>query len=289
MRIFYYAHTGHRIGLDKFRRAAAIINMLKEDVEITLLTSDYRIASVARGYGIDNCVGIDVVRNIANIAENGDKLIFDSAEANPFMLEDMRNYFSSFIYINDDPSYTPAPNEFVLSPYLEENQKVCKALPIQEEYFGDFEKKVPLSFFFGDDDYEKDLEKNLSFVPQNAALGLGFYYFLDYESMLENKFENTFEFDEYQEMIQTSKVLITASPQAVLEALAAKTKVIYFQRADYTQDFLPLFKELQVPIIQDYDKVLLSTYLEKISSLNTPQIDNDSNKIKDFLRNCLDL
>ena len=35
MRLFYYVHTGHRIGLDRFHRAAAIINGLG-DVDITL-------------------------------------------------------------------------------------------------------------------------------------------------------------------------------------------------------------------------------------------------------------
>ena len=38
MRLFYYVHTGHRIGLDRFRRAAAIINGLG-DVSIYVLKS----------------------------------------------------------------------------------------------------------------------------------------------------------------------------------------------------------------------------------------------------------
>jgi hypothetical protein len=112
MKIYYYAHTGHRIGLDRFRRAVAIINSL-DGIDITLLTSDYRIAQVAREFGIDKSVGIDVVRNIPNIAHNGDKIIFDSAEANPIMLDDMREYFSTFIRISDNEHDKIEKNEFL--------------------------------------------------------------------------------------------------------------------------------------------------------------------------------
>jgi len=53
MKTYYYVHTGHRIGLDRFRRAVAIINSLG-DVDITLLCSDFRIAQVARDFGVKN-------------------------------------------------------------------------------------------------------------------------------------------------------------------------------------------------------------------------------------------
>jgi len=97
---YYYVHTGHRIGLDRFRRGVAILENL--DADITLLSSDYRIAQVARDFGIERSVGVDVVRNIPQIAHNGDNLIFDSDEANPLMLEDMQHYFSSFLPIKND-------------------------------------------------------------------------------------------------------------------------------------------------------------------------------------------
>ena len=101
MKFYYYVHTGHRIGLDRFRRACTIIRSLG-DIDITLLCSDYRIAQVACDFGVDKSVGIDVVRNIPQIALYGDKIIFDSEEANPIMLDDMRNFFSTFIRISDD-------------------------------------------------------------------------------------------------------------------------------------------------------------------------------------------
>jgi len=288
MRTFYYVHTGHRIGLDRFRRAVAILNLLKDE-DITLLTSDYRIAQIARDFGIDKSVGIDVVRNIPQIANNGDKLIFDSDEANPIMLEDMRSYFSHFIRISDDENDTKADGESLISPYLS-GEGILNAVVVNEKYFTTFEKKVELSYFFGDDDYEKDLEKHLAFIEGlNPHLQLGFYYFLDYEAMLEKKFPNHFTFEEYDEMITSSKVLLTASPQAVLDSLAAGGKPIYFQREDYTRDFISLFETLSVPIIEAYDKKALEMVLSKISELEYTKINQIGNSLSTFIKENLNL
>ena len=288
MRTFYYVHTGHRIGLDRFRRAAAILNSL-QDEDITLLTSDYRIAQVARDFGIEKSVGIDVVRNIPQISHNGDKLIFDSEEANPLMLEDMREYFSAFIRISDDENDTKSPKEFLISPYLK-GEGICNCIAVDDGFFGDFEKSVELTYFFGDDDYEKDLEKHFDFIEDlKPNLQLGFYYFLDYEDMLKEKFADHFEFEEYDAMIKSTKVLLTASPQAVLDSLAAGGKPIYFQREDYTRTFVPYFEKMNVPIIENYDKNQLLVIIETIENRKYEQIEQNSNKIAHFIKESLNL
>jgi hypothetical protein len=263
MRTFYYVHTGHRIGLDRFRRAVAIIKSL-EDVDITLLCSDFRIAQIARDFGVEKSVGIDVVRNIPQISHHGDQLIFDSDEANPIMLEDMKSYFSTFIHI--------------------QNSEIA----VDEDYFGHFEKSIKMSYFFGDDDYEKDLEKNLDFLSDiQPDLQLGFYYFLDYEELLKEKFEKYHEFEEYQEMIQKTDILITASPQAVLESLASKGRPVYIKRADYSDDFDELFQSLNIPIVDNYDKNRLSVILKTINNIKYTQPQQNSNKITKFIKDNL--
>jgi len=291
MKIYYYVHTGHRIGLDRFRRAVAIMNSLK-DVDITLLCSDYRIAQVARDFGIEKSVGIDVVRNIPQIAFHGDKLIFDSDEANPIMLNDMREYFSTFIRISDNPDDTREEGEFLISPYLD-GEFTCKSYAVDEKYYRYNEKDtkpVKVSYFFGDDDYEKDLDKNISFVEGlEPHLQLGFYYFLDYEDELKEKFKNYYEFEDYDEMIKNSEVLITASPQAILDSLASGGKPIYFQRADYTRDFQKLFKELNVPIVQNYDKNHLNEILQTIGKQKYAETTHSGNKISKFIKESLNL
>ncbi|WP_428738820.1 hypothetical protein [Sulfurimonas sp.] len=247
MKTYYYVHTGHRIGLDRFRRAAAALKCLEAD--ITLLCSDFRIAQEARSFGIDKAVGIDVVRNIANIAQKGDQLILDSAEVNPIMLEDMKNFFSKL--------------------YIVENDTIV----IADKYFEKQEKSVAISYFFGDDDYEKDLVKNLSFIQElNPNLQLGYYYFLDYEAQLQKTFKHCYEFEEYDEMIMQTNILITASPQAVLESLASGGKPIYFQREDYTNDFQEQFEKLGIPVIKNYDKSALLTLINHINEIKYEQI-----------------
>ncbi len=285
---YYYVHTGHRIGLDRFRRAVAILNALKDE-DITLLTSDYRIAQVARDFGIDKSVGIDVVRNIPQIAQNGDKLIFDSEEANPIMLEDMRSYFSRFVRVSDKQDDVKAENEFLISPYLE-GDEICNAVAVADKYFTCNEKIVDISYFFGDDDYEKDLEKHLDFVEDfHPHLQLGFYYFLDYEEMLKTKFVNYFEFEEYDAMIMQSKILVTASPQAVLDSLASGGKPIYIQREDYTRDFNTLFENLNIPIIYHYDKNHINMIIKEINEQKYGKIAKNSNKIANFIKESLNL
>lgn len=288
MRIFYYVHTGHRIGLDRFRRACAIIRMLK-DVDITLLCSDFRIAHEARSFGISKAVGIDDVRNISKIAQRGDKLIFDSEEANPIMLDDMRDYFSSFIRISDKEDDIRDKREFLISPYLE-GEGICNALIVDEKYFKDSKKEIELSYFFGDDDYEKDLEKHLDFIKDlNPALQLGFYYFLDYEDKLKEIFKNYYEFEEYDTVITQSKILISASSQAVLESLASGGKPIYIQREDYTKDFISLFKKLGIPIVINYDKELLIATIELICNKNYFKMEQINEKLITFIKESLDL
>ena len=266
MKTYYYAHTGHRIGLDRFRRAVAILEQLESD--ITLLTSDYRIAQEARSFGITNSVGIDVVRNIPHIAKNGDRLIFDSDEANPLMLEDMKQYFSTFIHVPSD------------------------TIAIQEKFFAmkEHPKDVKLSYFFGDDDYEKDLEKHFGFLEGlNPHLQLGYYYFLDYEDMLKKRFSNYFEFEEYDEMIKRSEALLTASPQAVLDSLAAGGYPIYVKREDYSDDFDELFEMLNIKIIRNYENNQINEIIKEKNGLNFPSFHQKSNKFTSFIKDSLNL
>jgi len=260
MKNYYYVHTGHRIGLDRFRRACTIIRALG-DIDITLLCSDFRIAQVAKDFGVQKAVGIDVVRNIPQIAIHGDKLVFDSDEANPIMLDDMQKFFSTFIHV--------------------ENSEAI----VDEKYFEIKEKTIKISYFFGDDDYEKDLGKNLDFIKDlEPDLLLGFYYFLDYEDELKKEFKNYHEFEDYDEVIQKSQIIISASPQAVLENLASGGQPVYVQREDYTTDFNPLFESLNIPIVKNYDKEQLINIISNINNQKYKKLPQKSNKLIQIIK-----
>ena len=288
MRLFYYVHTGHRIGLDRFRRAATIIRALG-DVDITLLTSDFRIASAARDYGVKRAVGIDVVRNIPQIAHHGDKIIFDSSEANPLLLEDMRRFFSTFIRVSDDPEDAKGEGEFLISPYLE-GDDIFTGVAIDPDCFQPTEKKIKRAFFFGDDDYEEDLLKSQKiFKRHEFDLLLGFYWFMDYEQKITDSFGAFYESEDYDEVIRHTDILLSASPQAVLENLACGGRPIFLQRPDYPRDFIPYFESLNIPVVDGYDEAKLSHILDTIASHAYHILENNTHKLSKFLKAHLDL
>jgi hypothetical protein len=288
MRYFYYVHTGHRIGLDRFHRAAAILNEL-QDLDITVLCSDFRIAAEAKEYGIKRAVGVDLVRNIPQIAQHGDKIIFDSAELNPTLLEDMTQFFSTFIRISDDPSDTKHPNEFLLSPYLE-GEEICKATMVHERYYEQLPKTIPLALFFGDDDYEKDLEANQAlFAPYKMELLMGFYHFLGYEKSLKESFTTIHEYEAYDEVIRHCEILISGSPQAVLQNLASGGKPIYLQRPDYPRDFIPLFESLSIPIVEGFNPEQLMQVIKETPSHSYHMFKKSNSEVIEFIRKTFDL
>lgn len=289
MRYFYYVHTGHRIGLDRFHRAAAILNELQKEIDITLLCSDFRIAAEAKEFGIKRAVGVDVVRNIPQIAHHYDKMIFDSAEINPTLLQDMTEYFSPFIRISDDPTDVKHSNEYLVSPYLE-GEGICNAIVVDERYFEPLPKTIPLSIFFGDDDYEKDLEKYQEvFAPLQGELLMGFYHFLGYEKSLMGSFAKIHECEQYEDVIRRSEILISASPMAVLQNLAAGGKPIYLQRSDYPRDFIPLFTSLNIPIVEHLDQEQLMQAISKTSSNNYQMIKKSNTQLIEFIRKSFSL
>jgi len=286
MRLFYYVHTGHRIGLDRFRRAVAILNELN-DLDITLLCSDFRIASEARNYGIKRSVGVDVVRNIPQIAQHGDKIIFDSDEINPTLMEDMTLFFPTFIRISDNPDAVKYEKEFLISPYLH-GDRIATGTVADTKYNEVLPKTIPMALFFGDDDYEKDLELNQAlFAPYKMELLMGFYHFLGYENSLKESFSTIHESEEYDTVIRHTEVLISASPMAVLQNLSGGGRPIYLQRPDYARDFLPLFEKMGIPVIDGYDKEQLMEIINNQSSNSYQNYQRSNKEIIEFIRNKL--
>ncbi len=252
--IYYYIHTGHRFGLDRFRKAVSIINSLPE-LKIKLLTSDFRIASSARDFGIHGAIGIDVLRNIPNVAEHGDILIYDSDEHNENQLNDMINYFSKFIRISINQNDFLHRGEYLINPHLQTNENVLSANPVSDIFFGDFDKQIERTFFYGDDDYEKYIFKNgYKLGELNSDLLMGFYYFLGYEKELKSFFKNIHETEDYENIIKKSKVLITSSFQTALETLASGGIPIFVEREDRSSDQNAILEKLNVPVLNNFDR-----------------------------------
>lgn len=288
MRLFYYVHTGHRIGLDRFRRAATIIRALG-DVDITLLTSDFRIASAAREYGVKRAVGIDMVRNIPQIAHNGDKIIFDSAEINPVMLDDMTRYFSTFIRVSDDPDDVKHPDELLISPYLE-GEGIFNGVVVDDACFEPREKTIERALFFGDDDYEESLAgMQEAFSGMDFELLEGFYWFLGYGEKMAKTFSKRHDEEAYDSVVSQSKILLSASPQAVLENLAGGGKPIYFQRPDYPDHFVKLFNSLSIPVLNIKNIHTILILLNSVASQKYQPCPKTTERLVSFLGHNLNL
>ena len=283
MKIYYYVRTGHRVGLDRFRRAAALVQEL-DDIEITLLTSDFRIASAAKEFGIKKAVGIDVARNIPQIAERGSVMLFDSDEHNDIMLEEMTAYFSLFIRFDDDPLPKKHPKEYLVSPYIAD-AGVCGGVPVANEFFAaNRQKDIERLFFFGDDDYEKRL---VEYAPKLRSLGcacvVGFYYFFDYETELERYFERIFESESYADAIKRAQEVITSSPQCALESSASGARVVYVQREDYPDVYKELLRSLGIAVVDSYDML----DAERLRKINLSQKYNKLGKNVEKVGNCI--
>jgi hypothetical protein len=161
---------------------------------------------------------------------------------------------------------------------------------VGDEYFGSFEKSIHRCFFFGDDDYERDLEKNLDlFLEQKMDLGLGFYYFLDYEESIAPSFNNLYEFEDYKMMVKSSSLFLSSSPQAILENLASGGRPVYLQREDYPRDFIKLFKKLNIPLLDGFDKSKFSELIDTNPSHKYKLLQNDTQKTILFIRDSLNL
>ena len=267
MQVYLYAKSGHTVGLEATKKCAAIANFLKEFDPI-LCTSDFRAGAFAKDLlGVRRYVNIDVVRNLHNIMQKRDILIYDTPEANEAMQKDMKE-FCTLVYGID--------NEI-------EGIVVDTSIYTKQE-----NPKLEKTIFFGDDDYYNIF---LGLVKESEKfdinLLMGHYFFLGNEKIFANHFLNVIDEEEYVETIKDSKYLLTASLQTALESLACGNKPVLFRREDKIYDE-KLISELNLPIIEASD---LKDLLEKfdsiideypiISNFNVVNLDNIKKEIKE--------
>ncbi|WOE69733.1 hypothetical protein RZR97_11560 [Hydrogenimonas thermophila] len=265
MKIYYYINTGHRVGLDRLRRSAPIINTLEEmGVEITMLTNDFRAGEYAKEqFGIKKYVSVDIVRNIANIATTSDVLIFDSQEESRVMWEDMASYFHKFIRISDNPDDFASKNEVLLSS-MKEIGDAPQVNVVDPRYFDENEEhNGGIVYFWGDDDYEqKLLELSDAFEGLDITLLEGYYFFMQYGSELSKKFKSVEESEYYDEILKKADTFITSSPQSALEALAAGSNPIYLKKPGVSNTWDNMMKTYNIPVVSEFNNKLIK---EKIS------------------------
>ena len=255
MQVYLYAKSGHTIGLEATKRCAAIANALKEFDPI-LCTSDFRAGAFAKDLlGIRRYVNIDVIRNLHNIMEKRDILIYDTPEINDNMKKDMTD-FCTLVYGIDDE---------------------IKGIIVDSSIYNKMDNtnlnKLDKTIFFGDDDYNNIfLEMAKESEKQEINMLMGHYFFLGNEKVFSNYFSNVIDEQEYVQTIKNSKYLLTASLQSALESLACGNFPVLFKRFDKNYDE-ELITNLNIPVIKgDNLKQLIENFSVIIN--NYPNINN---------------
>lgn len=255
MQVYLYAKSGHTVGLEATKRCAAIANALKEFDPI-LCTSDFRAGAFAKDLlGIRRYVNIDVIRNLHNIMEKRDILIYDTPEINDNMKKDMTD-FCTLVYGIDDE---------------------IKGIIVDSSIYNKLDNtnlnKLDKTIFFGDDDYNNIfLEMAKQSEKQEINMLMGHYFFLGNEKVFSNYFSNVIDEEEYVQTIKNSKYLLTASLQSALESLACGNFPVLFKRFDKNYDE-ELITNLNIPVIKgDNLKQLIENFSVIIN--NYPNINN---------------
>ena len=255
MQVYLYAKSGHTIGLEATKRCAAIANALKEFDPI-LCTSDFRAGAFAKDLlGIRRYVNIDVIRNLHNIMEKRDILIYDTPEINDNMKKDMTD-FCTLVYGIDDE---------------------IKGIIVDSSIYNKTDNanlnKLDKTIFFGDDDYNNIfLEMTKQSEKQEINMLMGHYFFLGNEKVFLDYFSNVIDEEEYVQTIKNSKYLLTASLQSALESLACGNFPVLFKRFDKNYDE-ELITNLNIPVIKgDNLKQLIENFSVIIN--NYPNINN---------------
>lgn len=255
MQVYLYAKSGHTVGLEATKRCAAIANALKEFDPI-LCTSDFRAGAFAKDLlGIRRYVNIDVIRNLHNIMEKRDILIYDTPEINDNMKKDM-TAFCTLVYGIDDE---------------------IKGIIVDSSIYNKTDNanlnKLDKTIFFGDDDYNNIfLEMAKQSEKQEINMLMGHYFFLGNEKVFSNYFSNVIDEEEYVQTIKNSKYLLTASLQSALESLACGNFPVLFKRFDKNYDE-ELITNLNIPVIKgDNLKQLIENFSVIIN--NYPNINN---------------
>jgi len=270
--LYYYANTGHKLGLERLRRGVALLNSLSSKGEETqLLVNDFRAGLVARDLGATSYVTIETVQDIDAIAEAGNSIIIDSVEDDHGRLVKYCADFKQVWRFAHDKNDSSVHNEIVID---------MNTILVDDRYFEEKPKEDRVLFFLGDADYDKILLNNADFFKQfDMELLLGNYFFVKYEDDLAKLFSTLHEPEEYEELITTSRCVVTASSQTALEAKASGAKVIYLNINKDTLLEESLLKIYGISIINGFDSDSLTEALQD----EITQIYTNIEKIEDKL------
>ncbi|AKF25680.1 hypothetical protein YH65_10020 [Sulfurovum lithotrophicum] len=263
--LYYYAHTGHKIGLDRLRRAAAVIKKLAEEgVECRLLLNDFRAGLAARDLGIGEYVTIETIQDIDAVAVTGDSVIIDSNEDDHGRLVKYCSDFKHVWRFAHDAEDRSIHGETLFRVDCKDDE-CLSAVIVNDTYFEKEDKEDRILFFLQDMDHDKTILNNASFFQSfEMELLLGNYFFVKYEDDLAKIFNSLYEPEEYTDLIKSSSSVVTASAQTALEAKAAGADVIYIDLGKEALYPDHLLEKYGVGVVSGFDTVKTKEMLERM-------------------------
>ena len=262
--IYYYAHTGHKVGLERARRGITMLKALQEQgKEVQLLVNDFRAGvALKEQYGIREYVTIETVQDIDAIAQKGDSVIIDSDEDDHGRLVKFVADFKQVWRFAHDEEDRSIHGERLLRTDCED-EACLSAVVIDKTYFEPKPKEERILFFLRDYDHDKTILNNSAFFEAfKMELLLGNYFFVKYEDALSKLFTTLHEPEEYVDCISQSTTVVTASAQAALEAKASGAKTVFIQLDETPLYPVSMLREYGVAVVEGLSVETLSEVLE---------------------------
>lgn len=253
--LYYYANTGHKVGLDRLKRGVALLKALdQKGVESRLLVNDFRAGLAARELGLQDYVTIEGVMDIDAIAETGDSIIMDTPEDDRGRIEKYCSDFSHVFRFAKSEDDDVRVSELLFRPECDSDECIEASL-VDSMYQPAGSKEERVLFFLSDADYDKEILNNAEFFQDTGMeLLLGHYFFVKYEDELVKLFDTLHEAEMYEDLLKNSSHVVTASGQTALEAHACGAKVIYINTVGEDIIPLPVIKKLDIPVIEGFDR-----------------------------------
>ena len=270
--LFYYANTGHKIGLERLRRGAALFKHLaKQEIATQFLVNDFRAGLALQELGISEYVTVEGVQDIDAIAEHGDSIIIDSPEDDHGRLVKYCEDFKDVWRFAHDEKDVPIHDEIVLG---------LDTILVDDSYFETVDKEERVLFFLGDADYDKVLLKNESFFKAfDMELLLGTYFFVKYEDDLAKLFSTLHEPEEYHALVSGSTTVVTASAQTALEAKVSGANVIFLHIEQSIILPTSILQAYGIEIVEGFDKDKMNYFLQNNVSNQAQKIEKIDDKI----------
>ena len=253
MKIYYYAYTGHKYGLERARRAAVILKKLNEKgYDTMLLVNDFRAGLATRELGVPESINIEGVQDIDAIAQTGDVVIIDTPEDDHGRLVKYCADFKQVFRFAEHKEDSAIHGEVMLT--INPKDDAISALIVDDIYFEEHKKEERTVFFLGDSDADKTILSNSDFFEKNRMeLILGDYFYVKYEQDLERIFITLHESEDYTNLICSSSRVVTASYQTALEASVSGAEVIFIDLNQISNEKKELLSSLNVIFIISFN------------------------------------